>query len=106
MHRNFDSIECATRVLQSLIMCILLGSYQTILMQPDNPGEWAVVCRTNDHFDAGMVAKFRVNKCGSEVVSMDTVKTRTYYIAAVEEVWDYGPSGMNNIQGTELDNDE
>lgn len=75
-------------------------------MRPDNPGEWAVVCRTNDHFDAGMVAKFRVNKCGSEVVPMDTVKTRTYYIAAVEEVWDYGPSGMNNIQGTELDNDE
>ena len=86
-------------------MSIVLGSYQTISMQPDNPGEWAVVCRTNDHFDAGMVAKFRVNKCGSEV-AIDAAKTRTYYIAAVEEVWDYGPSGMNNIQGTELDKDE
>ena len=75
-------------------------------MKPDNPGQWALVCRTNDHFDAGMVAKFRVNKCGSEVIPINPVKTRTYYIAAVEEIWDYGPSGMNNIKGTQLDKDE
>ena len=24
---------------------------------------------------------------------------RTYYIAAVEEVWDYGPGGIDNITG-------
>jgi hypothetical protein len=53
-----------------------------------------------------MVAKFRVNKCGSEVIPINPVKTRTYYIAAVEEIWDYGPSGMNNIKGTQLDKDE
>ena len=43
-----------------------LGSFETVVMKPDNPGEWAVVCRTNDHFEAGMVAKFRVNKCNSK----------------------------------------
>ncbi|XP_028410186.1 hephaestin-like protein [Dendronephthya gigantea] len=85
---------------------LIPGSYQTISMQPDNPGEWALVCRTNDHFDAGMVAKFRVNGCNSEVPDIAVTNTKTYYIAAVEEVWDYAPTAMNNIQGTELDKDE
>lgn len=75
-------------------------------MKPDNPGEWALVCRTNDHFDAGMVAKFRVDSCDSEMPDIAAAKTKTYYIAAVEEVWDYAPTGMNNLQGTELDKDE
>ena len=74
-------------------------------MKPDNPGEWAVVCRTNDHYDAGMVAKFKVNTCRKNPSSFKSGKTRTYYISAVEEKWDYAPSGKNLLKGTDLDKD-
>ena len=92
--------------MSNFILLCISGTYKTISMIPDNPGEWAVVCRTNDHFNSGMVAKFKVNECGSQVLPVDPIKTRTYYIAAVEDVWDYGPSGMNKIRETELDKDE
>lgn len=76
-------------------------------MKPDNPGEWAVVCRTNDHYEAGMVAKFRVNKCNSQPsTTVAPTKTRIYYIAAVEVEWDYGPSGNNKIDGRGFADDE
>ena len=75
-------------------------------MRPDNPGEWALVCRTNDHHDAGMVAKFRVNTCNKAIPRSSSQKTRKFYIAAVEEEWDYAPDGKNNINGKDLDKDE
>ena len=75
-------------------------------MRPDNPGEWALVCRTNDHHDAGMVAKFRVNTCNKPISRFSSQKTRKFYIAAVEEEWDYAPDGKNNINGMDLDKDE
>ena len=31
---------------------------------------------------------------------------RNYYIAAVEEKWDYAPSGINKLTGVSLDDDE
>ena len=78
-------------------------------MTPDNPGEWAVVCRTNDHHDAGMVAKFLVEKKNNDNSSQTTEqprKTRTFYIAAVEKEWDYAPDGRNNLKGIDFDKDE
>ena len=85
---------------------VLLGTFETVTMKPDNPGEWALVCRTNDHYDAGMVAKFRVNMCSKVARRPTSQKTRTYYIAAVEQLWDYAPDGKNNIKGTDLNKDE
>ncbi|CAB4018123.1 hephaestin isoform X1, partial [Paramuricea clavata] len=85
---------------------LIPGSFETVRMKPDNPGEWAVVCRTNDHHDAGMVAKFRVKTCNKVAPTSDSRKTRTYYIAAVEGRWDYAPDGKNNLKGIDLDNDE
>ena len=75
-------------------------------MKPDNPGEWAVGCRTNDHHDGGMVAKFIVRKCGATGGSLTTPRKRTYYIAAVEVDWDYAPSGRNILRGVKLEDDE
>ena len=83
-----------------------LGTFETVKMVPDNPGEWAVVCRTNDHHDAGMVAKFRVHQCSGTSQTLQSRKTRTYYVAAVEEEWDYAPDGKNNLKGTNIDKDE
>jgi hypothetical protein len=82
-----------------------LGTFESVKMTPDNPGEWAVVCRTNDHYDAGMVAKFRVNTCSKVAPIFSSRKTRTYYIAAVEQRWDYAPDGKDNVKGTDLDTD-
>ena len=32
-------------------------------------------------------------------------RTRTYYIAAVEQDWDYAPSGLNKAKGIKLADD-
>lgn len=52
----------------------------------------------------GMYALFNVSHCDgkSALPSSLTGKTRTYYIAAEEVIWDYGPSGMNNFKGGKL----
>ena len=31
--------------------------------------------------------------------------TRTYYIGAVEQEWDYAPSGYNKVKGVKLEDD-
>ena len=59
---------------------------------------------TGRQFDNGMSALFRVYR--SEIgVAMPTISggmTKVYYLAAEEILWDYGPSGINNIDGTPL----
>ena len=59
---------------------------------------------TSHFFDKGMSALFNVDKCGRNV-TMPTVsgnKTKMYYIAVDEVIWNYGPSGVNNIDGRSL----
>jgi hypothetical protein len=48
-----------------------------------------------------MYALFNVSKCDGKSAASYSLsgKTRTYYIAAEEVVWDYGPTGMNNFKG-------
>ena len=48
-----------------------------------------------------MFAFFNVTQCAGHTVAPPVQTggvTRTYYIAAEESIWDYGPSGMNNFQ--------
>lgn len=76
----------------------------TAYMTAWNPGTWLLNCMTSHFFDKGMSALFHVNSCG-ESVAMPTVsgnRTKIYCIAADEVVWDYGPSGVNNIDGKSL----
>ena len=77
-------------------------------MTPDNAGEWALVCRTNDHYSAGMQAKYRVRSenCGTRPDVTTSGKIRRYYIAAVEMEWDYAPTGMNVLAGEKLEDNE
>ena len=110
---DVSSVRKSCNVLFIVLVCFAkrflcyLGSFETVVMKPDNPGEWAVVCRTNDHFEAGMVAKFRVNKCNSKLTTkVPPTKKQTFYIAAVEVEWDYGPSGENKINGINFDADK
>ena len=58
----------------------------------------------SDFFDKGMSALFRVSPCKNKV-TMPTVsgsRTKIYYLAADEVMWDYGPSGVNNMDGKPL----
>ena len=41
---------------------LLPGSMRTVDMVPDNPGTWLYHCHVNDHINAGMLARFRVNR--------------------------------------------
>lgn len=55
-------------------------------------------------FDNGMSALFNVTDCGKAVdlPSVDGGETRVYYIAVEEVIWNYGPTGENNIDGASL----
>lgn len=75
-------------------------------MTPDNLGEWAIVCRTNDHYSAGMLAKYIVKACGKAPTTKPPGKVRRYYIAAVEMEWDYAPSGKDLMDGVPLSQSE
>ena len=74
-------------------------------MKALNPGTWMLNCLVNDHYNAGMYALFNVTKCDGKsghVPAVSGGKTRTYYIAANEMLWNYGPTGMNDMDGESL----
>ncbi|XP_078613011.1 hephaestin-like protein [Branchiostoma floridae x Branchiostoma japonicum] len=71
---------------------IFPGSTETLEMVPDNEGDWAIKCIVNDHYSAGMKAKVSVETCdedGPQFWFHSSGTIRTFYIAAVEEEWDY-----------------
>lgn len=82
------------------------GVFSTLQMTPDNPGEWAIVCRTNDHYSAGMQAKYKVKPCGKVPTTKPPGTVRRYYVAAVEEEWDYAPTGRDVLEGKPLQDSE
>ena len=61
------------------------------------------------HLTAGMKALFTVNECASSVpLTLNKVKVNTsvaeweYFIAVEEVVWDYGPTGTDQLTGLRL----
>lgn len=84
------------------------GSLATVYMTPDDPGEWALVCRTTKHLTLGMESKYTVRgNCGKTPSAEQTTdKVRRYYIAAMEETWDYTPSGRDILGGKSLEGSE
>ncbi|XP_059820600.1 ferroxidase HEPHL1-like isoform X2 [Hypanus sabinus] len=63
----------------------------TVFMQPDDVGTFKVICRTADHYVAGMKQFYQVNNCNKSIPAETFGIIRTYYIAAVETEWDYSP---------------
>ena len=82
------------------------GTFTTVYMKPDDIGEWALVCKTTDHYSAGMQAKYKVEQCKSSENEAVEGKTRRYFIAAVEEAWDYAPTDRDVVQGKTLKDSE
>ena len=76
-------------------------------MTPDNPGTWAVVCKTNDHYSAGMQARYDVTAdCQRAQDAELSGEVRRYFIAAVEREWDYAPSGKDQLLNKPLEDVE
>ncbi|XP_075719753.1 ceruloplasmin-like [Rhinoderma darwinii] len=74
-------------------------------MSPENPGKWLLSCQVNDHLEGGMYAIFEVGNCtGQNKKScINGSKTRQYYIAAEEIIWNYAPTSTNQFTGQQLD---
>ncbi|KAK9841799.1 hypothetical protein WJX81_003935 [Elliptochloris bilobata] len=94
---------------------LLPGSAQVLDMVPDNPGSWLFHCHVNDHILAGMMSLYTVananGTAGPPVPALPTQgagagAVREYFIAALEGVWDYAPSGTNNCGGKPADFDD
>ena len=81
----------------------------TAHMTAMNPGTWLLNCLVNDHYSAGMSALFNVTNCPGKTVPSSRPldgKTRKYFIAAEELVWDYAPSGLDNFNGGNLTSED
>ncbi|XP_014771914.1 hephaestin-like protein [Octopus bimaculoides] len=83
---------------------VLPGMLQTLEMTAVNPGIWAVECVTNDHFNAGTKAMYKVERCGrKQNIEMKENKVREYFIQAEEVEWDYAPGHKDLVYNTSLD---
>ena len=83
---------------------LLPSTFMTAYMEALNPGTWLLNCMNSQVFESGMSALFNVTDCGKgvEVPSVSGGETRIYYIAADEVLWNYGPTGENNVDGASL----
>lgn len=85
-------------------IAVLPGTFKTLSMTAKNSGTWALVCKTNDHFNAGTKALYHVNKCGRLTAhERMTGNNRTYYIAAEEIEWEYAKGHHDFVRGGSLD---
>ncbi|CAL8306226.1 unnamed protein product [Lota lota] len=65
----------------------------TVIMEPDSMGHFEVVSAMAADYTGGMRANYTVEKCGLFQRQGETMlRSSTYYIAAVETVWDYSPN--------------
>ncbi|XP_053129823.1 hephaestin [Hemicordylus capensis] len=79
------------------------ATFVTAQMIPRNIGKWLISCQVHDHLQAGMEAFYEVKNC-SQQHSEPALKgkLRKYYIAAKEVPWNYGPSGLDQSTGENL----
>ncbi|XP_067134536.1 hephaestin-like protein [Centruroides vittatus] len=92
-------------------IAVVPSAHQTVIMKAENPGEWAIDCRTNDHLMNGMRAIYKVRDCNRRngkpeefwpVPDRFPKEARVYYIAAIEIEWDYAPFDRHIITGESL----
>ncbi|KAK6176802.1 hypothetical protein SNE40_015034 [Patella caerulea] len=81
---------------------LLPGFTATMTSKPDTVGTWGIVCRTNSHFEGGMVALYTVEECGNEERMLRRGPSRKYFIAAIEVEWDYAPLKRSLADGEPL----
>lgn len=99
-HGHTLKISSHRRNTVTLLPSTFITAYMTAL----NPGTWLLNCMNSKFYDNGMSALFYVTDCGKgvELPSVAGGETRTYFTAADEVIWNYGPTGENNIDGASL----
>ena len=82
-----------------------LGMSASFTMVAKNVGRWALECKVNDHYMAGMKALYDVKACESNRVKTMTVTgaIRTFFIGIIETEWNYADSDKNLLTGDKLD---
>ncbi|XP_072266229.1 ceruloplasmin-like [Pyxicephalus adspersus] len=93
-HRRVDSIS------------LFPASMVQASMLTQNPGKWLVTSQVAEHLEAGMQAIYEVRNCSKVCHCRTNSSVRRYYIAAVETVWNYGPTSINQFTGKKLDDPE
>uniref|UniRef100_T1IW54 Plastocyanin-like domain-containing protein n=1 Tax=Strigamia maritima TaxID=126957 RepID=T1IW54_STRMM len=85
------------------------GYSLTASIDVENEGKWLLSSQGRDSIKAGMQAFFNVKTCDNKKKIQKKRfhhhpkgKTRTYYIAAEEVMWDYAPSGVDQETGIPL----
>ncbi|XP_063431699.1 ferroxidase HEPHL1-like [Mytilus trossulus] len=83
------------------------GTSQTVLMIPDNPGDWLLHAGQLGSQIDGMITKYSVYTCyrpmsvsrslSVPVSVLRKTMIRKYYIAAVDVIWDYAPRKINIV---------
>ncbi|KAK7926166.1 hypothetical protein WMY93_008476 [Mugilogobius chulae] len=85
------------------VLSLFPATFSAAEMVPKARGKWLLACQVNDHLQAGMQGFYEVRSCGSDI--SPTPKpgvVRTYYLAAEQLLWDYGPSGRDLINSVSL----
>ena len=84
---------------------ICLGMSTSFTMVAKNTGRWALECKVNDHYMAGMKALYDVKVCESNGPKAMTVTgaIRTIFIGIIETEWNYADSDKNVLTGEKLD---
>uniref|UniRef100_A0A8C1BNW5 ferroxidase n=1 Tax=Cyprinus carpio carpio TaxID=630221 RepID=A0A8C1BNW5_CYPCA len=64
----------------------------TVIMTPDNNGQFELSCLTGEHYQAGMRQHYEVKSCSAVTPAAEHfTSTVQYFIAAEEVEWNYAP---------------
>ena len=89
----------------TLMNLIRQGASASFTMVANNVGKWALECKVNDHYMAGMKALYDVASCGSnKTAAAETGVERKFFIGIIETDWNYADSNKNILTGDVLDN--
>ncbi|KAI3431459.1 hypothetical protein D9Q98_004511 [Chlorella vulgaris] len=90
-------------------LSMIPGTARSVQFSTDNAGQWLLHCHVNDHINAGMKAMYQVARNDSIATELAGVPeeglggtTRTYFIEAEEEEWDYVPLGGDFCSGKKV----
>ncbi|XP_073482013.1 ceruloplasmin-like [Aquarana catesbeiana] len=71
-------------------------------MNTENIGKWFVNSQVTEHLQGGMQAIYEVRNCSKVSPCPQCSTIRRYYIAAIEAIWDYGPTSINQFTAQNL----
>ncbi|GAB1607747.1 hephaestin-like [Argonauta hians] len=104
------------------------ASFKSALMRPQYPGRWLINCAVTEHYTDGMLAYLDVKPAprvpntqwqfphnfphngdprgpNSQWQIPVRPSNKYFYLTVEEHIWDYAPSGKNNLTGVDLADD-